>query len=69
MDKVDIAREIETINGLLLDLCYKLIGAEPETEQAEALDVVADAIMSLENYLYPDATVWSDEDLYLDDGE
>ena len=69
MDKVKIAREIETINEILLNFCYDLMGAEPGSDEADALNAVADAIMSLENYLYPEVATWSDEDLYLDDGE
>lgn len=69
MDKLAIAREIETINQKLLDLCYKLIGAEPGTEEAEALNAVANAILPLENYLYPDAYTDTDEDIFMDDGE
>jgi hypothetical protein len=45
------------------------MGAEPGSNQAEALNAVADSIMYLENYLYPESATWSDEDLYLDDGE
>lgn len=69
MDKVKIAREIETINEILLNFCYDLMGAEPGSDEADALNAVADAIMSLENYLYPEVATWSDEDLYLDDGQ
>lgn len=69
MDKVQIAREIETINEQLLELCNKLMGAEPGSEEAEALNAVADAILPLENYLYPDFYTESDEDFYLDDGQ
>ena len=69
MDKVQFARELEAINSQLLKLCYNLMGAEPGTEEAEALDTVADAIMCLENYLYPEVATWLDEDICLDDGE
>jgi hypothetical protein len=69
MDNVKIAREIETINELLLKLCYDLMGAEPGSEEAEALNAVADAILPLENYLYPEIATWANEDLCLDDGE
>ena len=69
MDKVQFVRELETINSQLLKLCYELMGAAPGTEEAEALDTVSDAIMCLENYLYPEVATWSDEDIFLDDGE
>jgi len=69
MDKVQIAREIETINEELLQLIDKLIGAEPGTEQAEALNAVANAILFLENYLYPDLATAIDEDVHLYDDE
>jgi hypothetical protein len=69
MDKVQVARDIETINKQLLDLCNELMGAQPGTEQAEALNAVANAIMFLENYLYPEYHTDLDEDLHLDDGE
>lgn len=69
MDKVQIARSIENINKQLLELCDKLMGAEYGTDEAEALNVVCNAINYLENYLYPEYDTWSNEDLYLDDGE
>jgi len=43
------------------------MGAEPGTEEAEALSAVADAVVALELYLYPEFR-WSDEEKYLDDG-
>ena len=69
MDKVQIARKIETITEELLSLVDELIGAEPGTEESEALCAVANAILFLENYLYPDMATLIDEDLHLDDGE
>lgn len=69
MDKVELVREIEEANRALLNICYSLMGAEPGTEEAEALNAVSNAIMFLENYLYPEIASWSDEDIYMDDGD
>jgi len=69
IDPLNIARSIEAINKQLLDLCNELIDAEAGTEQAEALDAVANAILFLENYLYPEWSTDLDEDIYLDDDE
>jgi hypothetical protein len=69
MDELKITREIETINKQLLDLLDKLMGVEQGTEDSEALNAVANAVLFLENYLYPESATWFDEDLCLDDGE
>ena len=68
MDKVEFVREIEEANRTLVNICYSLMGAEPGTEEAEALNAVADACNILELYLYPDSR-WSDDDVYMDDGD
>jgi len=69
MDELKITREIETINKQLLELLDKLIGVGQGTEDSEALNAVANAVLFLENYLYPESATWFDEDLCLDDGE
>jgi len=44
------------------------MGAEPGTEEAEALSAVADAVACLELYLYPESR-WTDGEMFLDDGD
>ena len=68
IDKLQMVREIEEANRTLVNICYSLMGAEPGTEEAEALNAVADAIAVLEQYLYPESR-WSDADIYMDDGD
>lgn len=68
IDKMQMVREIEEVTRTLVNICYSLMGAEPGTEEAEALNAVADACNILELYLYPDSS-WSDNDIYMDDGD
>jgi hypothetical protein len=68
IDKLELVRDIERANKDLLAICNRLMGAEPGTEEAEALSAVADAVACLELYLYPDSR-WTDGEMYLDDGE
>lgn len=68
IDKLELVRDIERANKDLLAICHRLMGAEPGTEEAEALSAVADAVACLELYLYPESR-WSDGEMYLDDGE
>ena len=67
IDRLELVRDIERANKDLLAICHRLMGAEPGTEEAEALSAVADAVVALELYLYPEFR-WSDEEKYLDDG-
>lgn len=68
IDKLELVRDIERANKDLLAICHRLMGAEPGTEEAEALSAVADAVACLELYLYPESR-WSDGEMYLDDGD
>jgi hypothetical protein len=68
IDRLELVRDIERANKDLLAICHRLMGAEPGTEEAEALSAVADAVAALELYLYPESR-WSDGEMYLDDGE
>jgi hypothetical protein len=69
MDKVELVRLLEEANAKLLLILSDLMDSEPGTEEAEALNAVANAVLCLENYLYPEDFTWSDEDIYLDDEE
>lgn len=66
IDRLELVRDIERANKDLLAICNRLMGAEPGTEEMEALTAVADAVASLELYLYPESR-WSDGEMYLDD--
>ena len=68
IDRLELVRDIERANKDLLAICHRLMGAEPGTEEAEALSAVADAVACLELYLYPESR-WSDGEMFLDDGE
>jgi hypothetical protein len=68
IDRLELVRDIERANKDLLAICNRLMGAEPGTEEAEALSAVADAVACLELYLYPESR-WSDGEMYLDDGD
>jgi hypothetical protein len=67
IDRLELVRDIERANKDLLAICHRLMGAEPGSEEAEALNAVADAVVALELYLYPEFR-WSDDETYLDDG-
>jgi hypothetical protein len=68
IDKLELVRDIERANKDLLAICHRLMGAEPGTEEAEALSAVADAVACLELYLYPESR-WTDGEMFLDDGD
>lgn len=67
MDKVELRSDIEQATRTLLNICYSVMDAEPGTEEAEALNAVSNALMFLENYLYPEIASWHNEDIYFDD--
>ena len=66
IDRVKLVVDIHRINKDLLGICNQLMGSEPGSEEAIALQAVADAVVSLESYLYPESR-WSDDEKYLDD--
>jgi hypothetical protein len=68
IDRLELVRDIERANKDLLAICNRLMGAEPGSEEAHALQAVADAVAALELYLYPESR-WSDGEMFLDDGE
>jgi len=68
IDRLELVRDIERANKDLLAICNRLMGAEPGTEEAEALSAVADAVACLELYLYPESR-WTDGEMFLDDGD
>jgi len=66
-DLLRIVSDIHRANRDLLDICNRLMGAEPGSEEAHALTAVADAVACLELYLFPESR-WSDDEKYMDDG-
>jgi hypothetical protein len=66
IDLLRVTMDIHRANKDLLDICHRLMGAEPGSDASEALKAVADAVACLESYLYPESR-WSDDETYLDD--
>jgi len=63
MDKLTLVRRIESINQELLEVCDSVMDAETGTEEYDALVAVSNAILYLENYLYPTFATDADEDI------
>ena len=63
MDKLTLVRRIESINQELLEVCDSVMEAEMGTEEYDALVAVSNAILYLENYLYPTFAADADEDI------
>jgi len=63
MDKLTLVRRIESINRELLDVCDLVMDAEMGTEEYDALVAVSNAILYIENYLYPTSATDADEDI------
>ena len=63
MDKLTLVRRIESINQELLEVCDSVMEAEMGTEEYDALVAVSNAILYLENYLYPTSATDADEDI------